>query len=353
MTKKLEGSVRSARRRRRGALRPALTGLTVFSLTCLVLGSAVYAAAVPGLVMSSNTIAAAVQAPSDPAVGSQRMMASILGELIGSGQSNGEGFETSEDAAEGASGSAGSSSVGGFSSLGSFVSGSLQGFAGLSSDNENDRSDDSAGANDDANKGDSAQGEASDSNQNQDSNPKPENPDDDTASDPEPEPEPTPEPAPTPEPDGPTPEEEAEYHEYLVGYANGLNGYVERIAASRAYFEGGWGAPILHLPPDQIDSMYSQSQILCDDVTGAWGTLRNGMAYKDDSQWQPAATDLIYMHMLLLRYSEGLEAAWRLAYTSSTQNDLGAYWPQVVGIIEEAQPYLDEYNAMANAGVAL
>lgn len=346
MTKKLEGTVRTARRRRRGSLRPALTGLTVFSLTCLVLGSAVYAAAVPGLVMSSDTVAAAVQAPASPAAGSQRIMASILSGLIGGSASDGEGA-SGEGAAEGdaasSGGSGGVATIGGLSSLTSIVGGSLQGAADLSSDDGAEQPEDSSGAHgSDADNGDSSQGDASDGDHDQGQDPSPENPGGDE----------TPEPTPEPDP-GPTPEEEAEYHDNLVGYANGLNNYVARIAESRAYFEGGWNAPVLSLSSGSIESMYVQSQVLRNDVMGAWGSLQKAMAYKEDSQWRPAAEDLIRMYMLLVRYSEGLMAAWGAAVDASSHDELLAYWPQIVGTIEEAQQYLDEFNKMADAGVAL
>lgn len=344
MTKKLEGTVRTARRRRRGSLRPALTGLTVFSLTCLVLGSAVYAAAVPGLVMSSDTVAAAIQAPASPAAGSQRIMASILSGLIGGSASDGEGA-SGEGAAEGdaasSGGSGGVASIGGLSSLTSIVGGSLQGAADLSSDSGTDKSEDSSGTHgNEADNGDSSQGDASDGDHDQGQDPSPENPGGDE----------TPEPTPEPDP-GPTPEEEAEYHEYLMGYANGLNSYVTRVLELRAYFVGGNAAPIFSTSIDERRELRELSEILRDDTMGAWSSLRNGTSLKDDSQWKPAADNLVHLYLLLFKYSEQLYGAFGTSVVAG--DDVESQASFIIEGMSAAEQYLVEYNQIVDAGIGL
>lgn len=344
MTKKLEGTVRTARRRRRDSLRPALTGLTVFSLTCLVLGSAVYAAAVPGLVMSSDTVAAATQAPASPAAGSQRIMASILSGLIGGSASDGEGA-SGEGAAEGdaasSGGSGGVASIGGLSSLTSIVGGSLQGAGDLSSDDGTEQPEDSSGAHgNDADNGDSSQGDASDGNHDQGQDPAPDNPGGNE----------TPEPTPEPDP-GPTPEEEAEYHEYLMSYANGLNSYVTRVLELRAYFVGGNAAPIFSASLDERQALRELSEILRDDTMGAWSSLRNGTSLKDDSQWKPAANNLVHLYLLLFKYSEQMYGAFGTSVAAG--DDIESQASFIIEGMSEAEQHLVEYNQIVDAGIGL
>ena len=344
MTKKLEGTVRAARRRRRDSLRPALTGLTVFSLTCLVLGSAVYAAAVPGLVMSSDTVAAAIQAPASPAAGSQRIMASILSGLIGGSASDGEGA-SGEGAAEGdaasSGGSGGVASIGGLSSLTSIVGGSLQGAGDLSSDDGTEQPEDSSGAHDsNADNDDSSQGDASDGDHDQGQDPAPENPGGNE----------TPEPTPEPDP-GPTPEEEAEYHEYLMSYANGLNSYVTRVLELRAYFVGGNAAPIFSTSVDERRELRELSEILRDDIMVPWSSLRNETTFKGDSQWNDAAGNLIHLYMLLLRYSEQLYGAFGTSVAAG--DDIESQASFIIESMSEAEQHLVEYNQIVDAGIGL
>ncbi|WP_294439142.1 hypothetical protein [uncultured Slackia sp.] len=354
MTKKLEGRVLSARRRRRGSLKPALTGLTVFSLTCLLLGSVVYAAAVPGLIMSSDTIAAVIQAPANPAVGSQRLITSVLGELIGAGGSSQEEADAKEGSSSG--GAAGSSSgvvssVGGLSSLSSVVSGTLQGSAGLDTGGEDGNKDGedaesgSSSGNADSNKGQNdAEGDAK-----PDSEPNP-NPDEPGSDDSKPE-GPEPEPEPTPEPDGPAPEEEEAYHQLLIGYANRLNGYATRVMELRSYFVGGDAAPMFAISIDERETLKGQAEVLKSEMGGDWGSLHNSMAYKDDSQWQSSAGKLINLFMLLFRYSEQLSGAWGSSWSAG--NDLASQWQWIIDGLNEAEPLLAEYNEKVNAGVGL
>lgn len=356
MTKKLEGRVLSARRRRRGSLKPALTGLTVFSLTCLLLGSVVYAAAVPGLIMSSDTIAAVIQAPANPAVGSQRLITSVLGELIGAGGSSQEEADAKEGSSSGGAASSSSgvvSSVGGLSSLSSVVSGTLQGSVGLDASGKDGNKDSgdadaesgSSSGNADSNKGQNdAEGDAK---PDPEPNPNPDKPGSD-GSKPE---DPEPEPEPTPEPDGPTPEEEEAYHQLLIGYANRLNGYATRVAELRSYFVGGDAAPMFAISIDERGTLKGQAEVLESEIGGDWGSLRNSMALKDDSQWQSSAGKLINLYMLLFRYSEQLSGACGSSWSAG--NDLAAQWQWIIDGLNEAEPLLAEYNEKANAGVGL
>lgn len=344
MTKKLEGRVLSARRRRRGSLKPALTGLTVFSLTCLLLGSVVYAAAVPGLIMSSDTIAAVIQAPANPAVGSQRLITSVLGGLIGAGGSSQEEADTKEDSSGGGAASSSSgvvSSVGGLSSLSSVVSGTLQGSVGLDASGKDGNKDSgdadaesgSSSGNADSNKGQNdAEGDAK---PDPEPNPNPDKPGSD-GSKPE---DPEPEPEPTPEPDGPTPEEEEAYHQLLIEKYNGLSGYISSANECTAAFSGS--SPVF-LNPSREERLAASAQ--CDALSmllfNEWGVLLN-TPEPAGSQWGSARGDVLACYRSLGQYIECLSDVLTL---SLQYDDPAAHQSEYSAPLEAAQSKLNEFN---------
>lgn len=303
-------------------MRPALAGLTAFSLTCLVLGSAVYAVCVPGLVASSNVISAANPAPSNPAIASQRLMTSVMAQLLGA--SDGEEPADAEDGG-GASGvSVGGVAIGNLASLGSSIDATLHDAA----DAEDAMSDDQEDGSQEAESSDHGDG-----------------PRDDDPQEPQPNPEPEPEPDPEPDP-GPDPEEEERIHALLVEYAgkfNGEAGYLARIEACGAAFSGD--SPLC-LSPSLEDRRRESERCaaLAVDLSQEFARLLNTVV-DNDSQWLEAKTNLIAMYRTLAEYAEAVSAGWtrNLACGEDPSSQVDYFMEPVIA----AQESLVEFNEYA------